>query len=145
MLKLSKYILIALFSIISATVYAEAVVNTETVANTQAAAKTKDVASTEEGEASYYSDVLDGRKTASGGIYDKTAMTAAHHTLKFGTKVKVTYLETGKSVIVVINDRIPGKTKRTIDLSRAAAEELGLIKAGHAKVKLEIYVPEQSE
>lgn len=122
-MKLSKYILIALFSLISAAATAEAVV------------------STEEGEASYYSDTLDGGKTASGGTYDKTAMTAAHHTLKFGTKVKVTYPETGKSVIVVINDRIPGKTKRTIDLSRAAAEELGLIKAGHGKVKLEILAP----
>lgn len=123
MLKLSRFILIALFSLMSTAATAEAVVGTE------------------EGEASYYSDKLDGRKTASGGLYDKNAMTAAHHTLKFGTKVKVTYLETGKSVEVVINDRIPSKTKRTIDLSRAAAEELGLIKAGHGKVKLEILAP----
>lgn len=123
MMKLSKLAVTIFLSVISAVVCAQAAVDSL------------------EGEASYYSDKLDGQKTASGSSYDKTAMTAAHHTLAFGTRVKVTYPETGKSVVVVIDDRIPGKTKRTIDLSRAAAEEIGLIKAGHGNVTLEIIAP----
>jgi len=93
------------------------------------------------GEASYYADSLDGNKTASGAPYDKDAMTAAHRTLPFGTKVKVTYLKTGKSVEVVINDRGPHVKGRIIDLSRAAARVLGLIEDGHGKVRLEGSAP----
>ena len=92
----------------------------------------------EEGDASYYADKLDGNKTASGEPYDKGALTAAHRTLPFGTKVRVTYLKTGKSVDVVINDRGPHAKNRIIDLSGAAAEELGIIDAGHGKVSLEV-------
>jgi rare lipoprotein A len=95
-------------------------------------------ANVQEGEASYYSDKLDGNKTASGETYDKNALTAAHRSLPFGTRVKVTYLKTGKSVEVVINDRGPHAKNRIIDLSGAAAREIGLIKAGHGKIKLEI-------
>ena len=91
-----------------------------------------------EGQASYYSDKLDGNKTASGEPYDKNKMTAAHRTLPFGTKVKVTYLKTGKSVDVVINDRGPHAKSRIIDLSGAAAKEIGLVADGHGQVKLEI-------
>lgn len=98
------------------------------------------IVKTQEGEAVYYSDRFHGRKTASGAIYDKNKMTAAHRSLKFGTKVKVTYLKTGKSVEVTITDRGPKKTKnRIIDLSRAAAKRIGLIKAGHGRVRLDIY------
>jgi rare lipoprotein A len=95
----------------------------------------------EEGEASYYADSLDGNKTASGAPYDKDALTAAHRSLPFGTKVKVTYLKTGKSVEVVINDRGPHAKGRIIDLSGAAARALGLIEDGHGKVKLEASAP----
>ena len=91
-----------------------------------------------EGEASYYSDKLDGNKTASGEIYKKDGLTAAHRTLPFGTKVKVTYLKTGKSVEVVVNDRGPHAKSRIIDLSGAAAKQVGMIDDGHGKVKLEI-------
>lgn len=91
-----------------------------------------------EGEASYYADSLDGNKTASGEIYRKDELTAAHRTLPFGTKVKVTYLENGKSVEVVINDRGPHAKGRLIDLSGAAAKKIGLVDAGHGMVKLEI-------
>jgi len=91
----------------------------------------------QQGEASYYADALDGNKTASGVPYDKDAMTAAHPSLPFGTKVKVTYLKTGKSVQVVINDRGPHVKGRIIDLSRAAARVLGLIEDGHGRVRLE--------
>ena len=93
----------------------------------------------QEGEAAYYSDKLDGNKTASGEPYDKNALTAAHRELPFGTKVKVTYLENGNSVVVVINDRGPHNKGRIIDVSGAAADKLGLKKAGHGMVKLEIY------
>jgi rare lipoprotein A len=94
--------------------------------------------SAEEGEASYYADSLAGNATASGEPYDPTALTAAHRTLEFGTKVKVTYLKTGKSVVVVINDRGPHVEDRIIDLSRAAAEAVGLIDDGTGTVVLTV-------
>jgi len=91
------------------------------------------------GKATYYSDALDGRKTASGETYDKDKLTAAHRTLPFGTKVKVTNVANGKSVVVTINDRGPfGKKERIIDLSRAAAEKIGMIQAGVVEVTVEI-------
>lgn len=98
-------------------------------------------AEVQEGAASYYSDKLDGNKTASGEIYNKNGLTAAHRTLPFGTKVKVTYLKTGKSVVVVINDRGPYAKSRILDLSGAAAKKVGMIDDGHGKIKLEIYEP----
>jgi rare lipoprotein A len=98
-----------------------------------------EVVEVREGIAAYYSNKLHGRRTASGEIYNKNAMTAAHRTLKFGTRVRVTYLKTGRSVEVVINDRGPTSKRRIIDLSRAAAERLGMIRAGIGRVKLEIY------
>ncbi|RLA13092.1 MAG: septal ring lytic transglycosylase RlpA family protein [Gammaproteobacteria bacterium] len=93
------------------------------------------------GEASYYADSLDGNKTASGARYNKNALTAAHRTLALGSLVKVTYLKTGKSVEVVINDRGPYAKNRIIDLSRAAAQRLGLIDDGHGTVKVEVINP----
>jgi rare lipoprotein A len=90
------------------------------------------------GEASYYADSLHGKRTASGEPYNKNKLTAAHKTLSFGTRVRVTYLKTKKSVEVVINDRGPFYKKRLIDLSRKAAEQIGLIRAGHGKVKVEV-------
>ena len=95
----------------------------------------------QEGQASYYADTLQGNKTASGEPYDKTALTAAHRSLPFGTRVKVSYLKTGKSVEVVINDRGPHAKDRIIDISRAAAEKIGLIEDGHGRVKVQIYEP----
>jgi len=97
------------------------------------------------GKASYYHDSLHGRKTASGEIYDKTDMTAAHKRLPLGTRVRVTNLKTGKSIKVKINDRGPFVKGRIIDLSRRAAKKLGIIKKGVAKVKVEILkVPKRS-
>ncbi len=92
----------------------------------------------ETGKASYYSDKLHGKKTASGEPYDRTKLTAAHRTLKFGTKVKVTNLANNRSVVVRINDRGPAIKARIIDLSRAAAEQIGVIQAGVADVRIEI-------
>ena len=92
----------------------------------------------EEGAASYYADSLHGNSTASGEPYDRNAMTAAHRTLAFGTKVRVTNLDNGKSVVVRINDRGPHVKSRIIDLSGASAEKLGMLDAGVAIVRIEI-------
>ncbi len=90
------------------------------------------------GNASYYGRRFNGRPTASGEAFDMTALTAAHKTLPFGTRVRVTYPRTGRSVIVRINDRGPYSHGRLIDLSRAAAEEIGLVAQGHGTVELEV-------
>ena len=94
--------------------------------------------SIERGKASYYGDEFDGRKTASGEIYDQNKLTAAHPTLKFGTVVKVTNFFNDKSVIVRINDRGPYAKNRIIDLSKAAAKKLDMIKAGVIEVLIEV-------
>lgn len=91
-----------------------------------------------EGIASFYGDPFHGRFTASGVRFDKYAMTAAHRTLPFGTRVRVTYLLTGKSVVVEINDRGPHIAGRIIDLSEGAARAIGLYSAGLGKVRIEI-------
>ena len=88
------------------------------------------------GSASYYAAKFHGRRTASGEAFDNRAMTAAHRTLPFGSMVRVTNPASGKSVVVRINDRGPFIKGREIDVSRAAAEELGLIARGHAMVEL---------
>lgn len=98
----------------------------------------------EVGLASYYADRYHGRTTASGETFDTHALTAAHRTLRFGTLVKVTQLDNNRSVIVRINDRGPFVEGRVIDLSRAAAEELQITRAGLAKVKVEIIPPPAS-
>jgi len=90
------------------------------------------------GVASYYGKRFHGRTTANGERFNMHAMTAAHRSLPFGTRVKVTYPSTGRSVTVRINDRGPFIGGRTIDLSRGAAAALGMVDAGVAKVKLEI-------
>ncbi len=91
-----------------------------------------------EGLAAYYSDRLDGRRTASGQAFDQSKLTAAHQTLPFGTMVKVTNTKNGRSVVVRINDRGPTQPGRVIDLSRAAAGKLGMLRAGLVPVKLEV-------
>ncbi len=90
------------------------------------------------GMASWYGDRHHGRTTASGEPFDMHDMTAAHRTLPFGSVVRVLDRKTLKSVIVRINDRGPGKRSRVIDLSKAAAEELGIIKRGVAPVIVEV-------
>lgn len=91
-----------------------------------------------EGLAAYYSNRLNGRKTASGQTFRQGRLTAAHQTLPFGTKVKVTNTRNGRSVIVVINDRGPTQAGRVIDLSHAAAGKLEMLHAGVVPVKLEV-------
>jgi rare lipoprotein A (peptidoglycan hydrolase) len=91
-----------------------------------------------EGIASYYADDFNGKKTANGEVYDMYKMTAAHRSFPFNTKVKVTNLENKRSIIVRINDRGPFKLDRIIDLSLAAATQLGMKGSGTAKVRLEV-------
>ena len=94
---------------------------------------------TETGLATHYAKILHGRKTASGQVYNMHKLTAAHRTLPFGTKVRLTSLSNGRKVIVTINDRMPRKKKVTIDLSYRAAAKLGMLKSGTAKVKIEVF------
>lgn len=93
------------------------------------------------GVASFYGRRFHGRRTANGERFDMGAMTAAHRTLPFGSLVRVTNPRNGRSVTVRINDRGPYARGRTIDVSRAAAEELGMIRRGHARVELELLAP----
>lgn len=90
------------------------------------------------GLASWYGERHHGRRTASGEPFDMNDMTAAHRTLPFGSVVRVIDRETLKSVIVRVNDRGPGKRARVIDLSRAAAQELGILSRGVAPVIVEV-------
>jgi peptidoglycan lytic transglycosylase len=93
----------------------------------------------ESGQATYYGDSLAGHKTANGDRYDPNALTAAHRTLPFGTKVRVTRVDRGLSVVVRINDRGPfGNERRVIDLSRAAAEQLDMMRAGVVAVRVDV-------
>ena len=92
----------------------------------------------ERGNAAYYADKLHGRPTASGELYDKNAYTTAHKTLPFGTIIKVTNLENNKTVNVKVNDRGPFQPNKMVDLSRAAAEQIDLIKKGVVMVEIEI-------
>ncbi len=89
-----------------------------------------------EATASYYGKDFDGRPTSSGEIFDMYAMTAAHKSLPFGTLLEVTNLANGKRVTVRVNDRGPFVENREIDLSFGAAEALGMIEAGVAKVSI---------
>ena len=91
---------------------------------------------TETGKGSYYADKFQGRKTASGDIFKQEKLTAAHRTLPFGTKVKVTNLANGRSVNVTINDRGPFAPGRIIDVSKKAARKLGMVDAGVASIEI---------
>jgi len=90
------------------------------------------------GVASWYGPGFQGRKTASGARYNQNAMTAASRTLPLGTRVMVTNLDNGKKAEVTINDRGPYVDDRIIDLSRAAARKIGMIKPGTAPVRIDI-------
>jgi rare lipoprotein A len=102
------------------------------------------VLDTQIGDATFYGSSFEGRKTASGRIFDGSKAIAAHRTYRFGTLVRVTNVQNRRSVNVVIVDRGPyGKNRREgaiIDLSPAAAKKIGIIKRGQAKVKIEVLV-----
>jgi rare lipoprotein A len=99
----------------------------------------------QEGLASWYGGKFQGRQTASGEIFDTNEFTAAHRTLPFGTILKVTSLESGKSTVVRINDRGPFIPGRIVDLSRAAAAAIGLAGRGVAMVRIEVLPPDSPE
>jgi rare lipoprotein A len=92
----------------------------------------------EKGIASYYGKSFEGRRTSSGEILRNDSLTAAHKTLKFGTRVKVTNTKNDSVVIVKINDRLPKSSSRVIDLTLGAAKKLNFIRAGLTPVTLEI-------
>lgn len=92
---------------------------------------------TETGVASWYGPKFHGKKTSSGETYNQYAYTAAHKTLPFGTRLRVTNLDNGRTTKVVVNDRGPFKTGRIIDLSRVAAQDIDMIGTGIARVRIE--------
>jgi rare lipoprotein A len=90
------------------------------------------------GIASFYGAEFAGRKTAAGDIYNPEGLTAAHPTYPFGTRVRVVNLKNNKSVEVVVNDRGPFVEGRIIDLSRGAAEKIGMVADGTVMVRVEV-------
>jgi rare lipoprotein A len=98
----------------------------------------------QEGTASWYGGAHHGRKTANGERFNMNGMTAAHKSLKMGTVLRVTNLENGRTTTVRVNDRGPYVNGRIIDLSAAAARDLGMKQDGIARVKLEAFAADQS-
>ena len=92
----------------------------------------------QQGRASFYAKHFDGKKTASGERYDPNALTAAHRTLPLGTQVRVVNPKNDRSVVVTVNDRGPVSRHRMIDVSSAAADELGMKRAGVTKVETQV-------
>ena len=101
-------------------------------------AYTPNVGEVQTGIASWYGPGYHGNRTSSGEVYDQEALTAAHATFVFGTRVKVTLLSTRRSIVVRINDRFPNHKGRVIDVSRAAARAIGLIGPGTGRVRVEV-------
>jgi rare lipoprotein A len=91
-----------------------------------------------QGKVAHYGAKFNGRKTASGEVFNSNAMTMAHKTLPFGTRVKVTNVANGKSVVVRVNDRGPSTPDRVGDLTTGAARKIGMTKAGVVEAKLEV-------
>lgn len=96
------------------------------------------------GQASFYANKFNGRRTASGEIFDQKKLTCACNVLPLGTWIKVTNLKNKRTVIVKVNDRIHPKMKRVVDLTRIAAQKLGYISGGLTRVKIEIVYKKQS-
>jgi rare lipoprotein A len=94
--------------------------------------------SVQRGSASYYSDKFAGRSTASGAPYEPRGYTAAHRSLPFGSVLRITRQDGGQTVYVRVTDRGPYARGRVVDLSRAAAEQLGMLRAGVVTIKLEV-------
>lgn len=100
--------------------------------------KRLEITEVQTGTASYYARRLHGERTASGELHDEGELMAAHRTLPFGTRVRVTNLANDRSVVVVINDRGPYLKGRVLDVSRRAARELGFLERGITRVMLEV-------
>ncbi|MBA3598335.1 MAG: septal ring lytic transglycosylase RlpA family protein [Methylibium sp.] len=100
-------------------------------------------AKTTRGKLSYYGHRFAGQATASGEIFDPEALTMAHRTLPFGTRVRVTNRKNSKSVVVRVNDRGPAIASRIGDVSLAAARRLGMLKRGVIEARLEVLAPDE--
>jgi rare lipoprotein A len=96
------------------------------------------VVDTAVGHASFYSDKFIGKKTASGEIFSQDKLTCAHNTYPLGSKVRVTNLKNGKTIVLKVNDRLHHRNPRLVDLTRAGATKLGFHKSGIVKVKVEL-------
>ena len=131
---LTRRVILSVFMGISLVFPAEVLFAKETASHKSRSTHTKPIT----GNASYYGGKFHGKRTASGEIFNKNAMTAAHRSLPFGTKVKVTNLQNGRTVLVRVNDRGPHVRGRIIDISQAAAKKIGLLHAGTVRVKLEV-------
>lgn len=118
---------------------AQPVMNNNTVTEEESLVETSAISYIDKGymTASWYGPRFHGRKTANGEIYDQTAFTAAHKGLKFGTLLKITNPKNDQFVIVRVNDRGPYIGGRQLDLSKAAAQQLGMMKRGVIKVKVD--------
>jgi len=92
----------------------------------------------EVGLASWYGQELEGNTTASGEVYDSNGLTAAHHTLPFGTTIRVTNLRNKRTILLRVNDRGPHMGKRLLDVSWAAAKHLGFVHSGTTRVRVEV-------
>lgn len=108
-----------------------------------ATAATAEPVKTTRGKLSYYGRRFEGRLTASGESFDPDALTMAHRSLPFGTRVRVTNRKNGKSVVVRVNDRGPAVRGRIGDVSLAAARRLGMLERGVVEAKLEVLPPEE--
>ena len=97
------------------------------------------------GTASFYANKFSGKKTASGEIFRQDKMTAACNVLPLGTWVKVTNLKNRRSVTVKVNDRLHTKMKRVLDLTRSAAQQLGYIRSGLTRVRVEVISKKPAE
>jgi len=95
----------------------------------------------ETGVASWYGEPFHGRPTSSGEIYDMNDLTCAHPSLPFGTRLRVQNLDNGRTATVRINDRGPFAKERIVDVSKRAAEELGMIGPGTARVRITVLAP----
>lgn len=106
---------------------------------TATAAQT-DSSNCEWGIASYYAQAFEGRRCSNGEIFRHDSLTAAHKSLKFGTRLKITNLKNDSVIVVRVNDRLPKNSKRCIDLTKSGAKKLNFVKQGLTKVKMEIVV-----
>jgi rare lipoprotein A len=140
--RLSLTVLVALAAIaLAAPVGLARADRTTTTVSDLAAAVERGIVTAQEGLVSWYGAAFHDRPTANGERFDSNGLTMAHPTLPFGTEVKVTNLRNGRSVVVRVNDRGPHVGKRIADLSRAAAAQIGMLKRGVVRARIEVLEP----
>ena len=133
-----SHVFTLIIGLLSGIIFLCAPVSTLAQSKTPAKVNTKKTTRVFYGQASYYSNKFHGRRTASGEIFNQKKLTCACNVLPLGTWIKVTNLKNGKTVVVKVNDRIHPRMKRIVDLSRAAATQLGFISRGLTRVKVEV-------